>query len=162
MPRKGMPLQIDRRKAEEEIPDINPFQRELIRSQILAYKKKMYKIIEEGFFYGVGGIMHLWLWYAVLASKHIPITYFVLLSKAKWMKEQREQDMFKAVDLRSCGISHNQVAILLRHGIAKRHFVRVCRGKYRLTPFGLEFTTKLTQEMYRLVVDVYDPDIKKT
>lgn len=162
MPRKGMPLQIDRRKLEEKIPNINPFQRELIRSQVLSYKNKMYKIIEEGFFYGVGGILHFWLWYAVLASKHIPITYFVILSRVKWMKEQREQDLFKPGDLRSCGISHNQVAILIRHGIAKHHFVRVCRGKYKLTPKGHEFTTKLTKEMYRLVVDVYEPGIKKT
>lgn len=157
-----MPLQIKTKKLEEEIPDINPFQRELIRSQVLTYKKKMYKIVKEGFFYGVGGILHFWLWHAVLSSKHIPITYFVLLSKAKWMKEQREQDMFTSPDLLSCGVSLRQINLLLTSGIAKKHIIRCGRGKYKLTPKGHEFTTKLTQEMYRLVVDVYEPDIKKT
>lgn len=156
-PSKGMPLQIDFKNIEEKIHATNPFQRELIRSQVLSYKNKMYKIIEEGFFFGVGGILHFWLWHAVLSSKHIPVTYFVMLSRVKWMKEQREQDLFKPGDLRSCGISPNQVTTLIRHGIAKGHFVKVCHGKYKLTPKGHEFTTKLTKEMYNLVVDVYEP-----
>lgn len=162
MGRKGMPLHLETAKPEDQFTNVNPFHRELIRKQIVSYKKKMYKIIEEGFFYGVGGIMHFWLWHAVLSSHYVPITYFVLLSKAKWMKEQRDRDTFTAVDLKPCGVSPNQITLLLRSGKAKGHIARAGYGKYKITSLGSKFTTLLTNEMYRLVVDLYDPDIKKT
>jgi len=158
-----MPLQLKTTKFEDQLENVSPFQRELIRKQIIAYKKKMYKIIEEGFFYGVGGIMHFWLWHAVLSSKHIPITYFVLLSRARWLKEQQDQDMFKLSDLSPCSISSRQIALLITSGIKRGHIKRhpSVYGKYIITPKGNEYLTRLTKEMYKVVVDLYDPGIKK-